>query len=427
MNIGIILAAGHSTRFGGYINKQYLKLNGKEVVSYSIAKMKECNLIDEIILVVDNDEFESKYIENKYKVNTILGGKRRNTSIRKAIDYINKKYKKVDKVIFHDSVRPLIEKKQFDKYLEFLDEYEAVITTNEITDALATRNLEGVERSDYMLVQTPEAFRFKCILDYDEKDTSLAIINQYKNLNIKQINQNLYNMKITHPEDLFMAEQLSRLTYTYSNSKNNLDISSIKNVLLFGSSGGIGKVIKKHLQQNNINVMAPNRKECDLLDLKVSDLKNYTRDIVPDVIINAAASYSDDKSGILEQFDEIFKVNLKSNLVIIEYAKTLNKRVNIIVFSSSSSTKGRVGLTNYSASKSALNSIVESLAPTLIENGIVINALAPEKVKTPLIEKLHKTKINDRELLSPKDIIENINYYMITNDSGNIEQIRKGI
>ena len=41
MNIGVVLAAGDSQRFGGYMHKQYLKLNGKEVVSYGIREMQK--------------------------------------------------------------------------------------------------------------------------------------------------------------------------------------------------------------------------------------------------------------------------------------------------------------------------------------------------------------------------------------------------
>ena len=62
MNIGVILAAGDSKRSGGYMHKQYLKLNGIEVVGYSIKATKSCDEIDDIILVVDNEEFDSQYI-----------------------------------------------------------------------------------------------------------------------------------------------------------------------------------------------------------------------------------------------------------------------------------------------------------------------------------------------------------------------------
>lgn len=68
MNIGVILAAGDSKRFGGYMLKQYLKINGMEMVAYSIRAMRAAKSIDKIILVEDGEEFQSHYIAEKYNV-----------------------------------------------------------------------------------------------------------------------------------------------------------------------------------------------------------------------------------------------------------------------------------------------------------------------------------------------------------------------
>ena len=139
MNIGVILAAGDSKRFGGYMHKQYLKLNGVEVVGYSIRAMKACDDIDEILLVVDEEEFASQYIANKYQVKCIRGGGTRNVSIRNAIDYIKQNYV-CNKVIFHESVRPLVNSSKFSDILRQLNDYDAVVTADEIIDALVNIN-----------------------------------------------------------------------------------------------------------------------------------------------------------------------------------------------------------------------------------------------------------------------------------------------
>ena len=139
MNIGVILAAGDSKRFGGYMHKQYLKLNGIEVVGYSIKAMKSCDEIDDIILVVDNEEFDSQYISKKYEVKCIRGGDTRNISIFNAIEFIKQNYV-CDKVIFHDSVRPLVNSSRFSDIICQLDGYDAVVTADEISDALVNKN-----------------------------------------------------------------------------------------------------------------------------------------------------------------------------------------------------------------------------------------------------------------------------------------------
>ncbi len=427
MNIGVILAAGDSKRFGGYMHKQYLKLNGIEVVGYSIKAMKSCDEIDDIILVVDNEEFDSQYISKKYEVKCIRGGDTRNISIFNAIEFIKQNYV-CDKVIFHDSVRPLVNSSRFSDIICQLDGYDAVVTADEISDALVNKNYGGVKRNDYKLIQSPEGFRFDKIANFKFDNDALAIVSQVESSKIKTIKSNVFNMKITYPEDLFIAEQLMRLNY-YSVNHNELFFCADvpRRVLLLGGSGGIGLAIKDFLIDNDIIFKSPSHKDLDLKTITVNKIKEYCEDFIPDAIINAAAVYYDDNAGLSNTFNDIFAVNVKANEILIEYAKTLQSKINLVLLSSSSSTKGRENLTNYSAAKSALNSIVESQARILAEQNIFLNAVIPEKVNTPLIEKLHKTKINTRELLEPKDVINAIMYFSVAKEYGRLVHIRKGL
>ncbi|MDE6275150.1 MAG: SDR family oxidoreductase [Clostridia bacterium] len=427
MNIGVILAAGDSKRFGGYMHKQYLKLNGVEVVGYSIKAMKVCDDIDEVLLVVDDEEFKAQYIANKYNVKCIQGGETRNISISNAIKFIKQNYD-CSKVVFHDSVRPLVNASRFSDIICQLDEYDAVVTADEINDALVDNNYGGVKRTEYKLIQSPEGFRFDKLINFNANSDVLAIVSQVDSKKIKTVKSDVFNMKITYPEDLFIAEQLMRLNY-YSVNHNELFLSADipHKVLLLGGSGGIGLAIKEFLIQKNIDFKSPSHKDLDLKTITVDKLKDYCGNFVPDAIINAAAVYYDDNDGLSNTFDEIFAVNVKANEILIEYAKTLNQKINLVLLSSSSSTKGRENLTNYSAAKSALNSIVESQARVLATNDVYLNAVIPEKVNTPLIAKLHKTKINTRELLEPKDVINAIMYFAVAREHGRLVHIRKGL
>lgn len=427
MNIGIILAAGDGKRFGGYMHKQYLKLNGTEVVAYSIKAMRACKAINDIILVVDAEEYKSQYIEKKYNVKCILGGETRNQSIYNSIEYVKNNYK-CDKIIFHDSVRPLISASKLEDIINKLDEYDAVVTSEAINDALVDVEYNHVKRDNFMLIQAPEAFKFSKLSAFNPYSKDLAIISQLSEVNVCRVNSDVFNMKITYPEDLFICEQLARLNY-YSVNHNDkfLKEKNPSSVLLFGGSGGVGQAIKNYLVSNGIPFMAPKHTELDLAKMTVKDIKEYCGEFIPDAIINAAAVYYDDSDGLTNTFNEIFSVNVKANETLIEYALTLGKKVNIVFMSSSSSTKGREKLTNYSAAKSALNSMVESQARILSEKSVYINAVIPEKVNTPLIEKLHKTQINTRELLEPSDVINAIMYFAVAEEYGQLVHIRKGL
>lgn len=68
---GVILAAGLSRRFHSNRPKQYLKINGKELIYYSVNSMKQSHCFDHIIAVIDEEEYNSGYIANKYCIECI--------------------------------------------------------------------------------------------------------------------------------------------------------------------------------------------------------------------------------------------------------------------------------------------------------------------------------------------------------------------
>ena len=152
MNVGVILAAGASERFRSTVHKQYLKLNGKEVIYYSIHGMREADCFDEIIAVVDANEYESGYIANKYGITCVSGGATRNKSVKAALEYVKNKDWKNVKIVFHDCARPFVGGETFSSYVSLLDEFDAVATTAEITDSLIKNDGEYVDRKEYSLV-----------------------------------------------------------------------------------------------------------------------------------------------------------------------------------------------------------------------------------------------------------------------------------
>lgn len=426
MTVGVILAAGISQRFNSTVHKQYLKLNGKEVIYYSLSEMRDAGCFDEVVVVVDSDEFRAGYIAKKYKITCIQGGNTRNKSIKMALDYVATNYK-ADNILIHDCVRPFIKSETYAEFIGLLKTYDAVAMTSNITDSLVTTEGEFVNRRDFLLIQTPEAFKFeKLYKDFNENKQDTAIINQLKDKsNILLHKVNVFNFKITYPQDLFLAEQLMRIDFLRTSMHHATNTISGK-VLLLGGSGGLGKAITQKLTELGIEFFAPTHKELDLYALTVSELEKVCP-FKPDIIINAAAAYANDEKGLISTYEMIFDVNLRSNLVLIEYAKTLGKRVNLVVMSSSSSTRGRENLTNYSAAKAALNSIVESQGHILSEQNILLNAIIPEKINTPLIEKLHKTAINKRELLDVDEVLDAILLCATTSDYGKLIHLRKGL
>jgi len=99
-----------------------------------------------------------------------------------------------------------------DKYFALLDEYDAVITAQQITASLGREGEHVTDRSEYYLIQAPEAFKFALLERYFKADSPITATNQqlppesrvFRNYEFRN------NYKITYPEDLIIAEHLMR-------------------------------------------------------------------------------------------------------------------------------------------------------------------------------------------------------------------------
>ena len=210
MNIVIILSGGSGLRFGGELPKQYHILSGKEVIAYSIDSSLKSSLAEEIIIIAGAQHIDR--LAGTYGVLCIEGGDSRNESLKKGLDYIKDKYSICEKVFINEAARPFLTAQIVDNYYRLLDEYDAVITAQHITDSLGRDGEAVTNRDEYYLVQAPEAFRFDYLYEHFAADSPITATvqqlpperNVYNYFDFKN------NMKITYPEDLHHAEQIMR-------------------------------------------------------------------------------------------------------------------------------------------------------------------------------------------------------------------------
>ncbi len=217
MNFAIVLSGGVGTRFNSKIPKQYLKLNGKEVIAYTIDAFKGSKKIDGIVVVAAKEYIP--HIEKKYGVKAIQGGVTRNESIKNGLDYVDS-LKICEKVIIADSARPMITANVVDFYLEKLNEYDAVITGQKITDSIGNYTDHYLERNDYYLIQAPEAFNFKMLHSNFDKNSKITATNQQmpKGYNMYINFDFVDNIKITHSHDLNYCKALLNEKKKHSNA-----------------------------------------------------------------------------------------------------------------------------------------------------------------------------------------------------------------
>jgi 2-C-methyl-D-erythritol 4-phosphate cytidylyltransferase len=118
-NIGILLAAGTSSRFNNNKPKQLFQINNKSIISYSIESM--INVVDELIIITNeqcyNEIKELVSVNNKIII-LINDVNSRIESIKTGLVYINNKHISINKIIIHDSARPYVTEDHFKKILE---------------------------------------------------------------------------------------------------------------------------------------------------------------------------------------------------------------------------------------------------------------------------------------------------------------------
>ncbi|MGN0614325.1 MAG: 2-C-methyl-D-erythritol 4-phosphate cytidylyltransferase [Porcipelethomonas sp.] len=210
MNISMILSGGVGSRFGSDVPKQYNFLCKKEILSYSVEALKDSAENMGIIVLCDNSY--SERLSKQYDVICTECGNSRNSSLKNGLDYIKNNYPECDKVFITEAARPFLTSSIVDDYFGLLDEYDAVITAQHITDSLGRKNESVTLRDEYYLIQAPEAFRFEILYSSFSADSNItATVQQLpESRKVKEYYDFKNNMKITYPEDIIIAEQLMK-------------------------------------------------------------------------------------------------------------------------------------------------------------------------------------------------------------------------
>lgn len=208
-NVGVILAGGIGSRYGASLPKQYTLLNGREIISYTVNTCKGMGSVDELVVVLDREEYKKGNIAKKYDVKTICGGSTRNESFKNALKYVYNNFE-CEKIVFLEAARPLTRAAWLEDFLQLLDEYEYVESCLKIHDALGGIKERIPNRDDYYLIQSPEAYRFSTIYKFFDgmSDVQHAAQQLPEDLQGYRYFLPCSNYKVTVPEDAAVIEYL---------------------------------------------------------------------------------------------------------------------------------------------------------------------------------------------------------------------------
>lgn len=218
----IVLAAGSGSRMHSDTKKQFIEINGKPVVWYSLNAF-ENSRVDEIILVVPEGEREhaqAEFVDEygfKKVAMVITGGAHRYDSVYHGLEHTTGDY-----VLIHDAARPMITNEIIERCIDGAMEYKACVAGVPVKDTIkevdeAKNVINTPNRDTLYITQTPQAFEYdlvhesyiKLFSSGDQNVTDDAmVVEQFGKQKVKFVEGSYENIKITTPEDLLIAETL---------------------------------------------------------------------------------------------------------------------------------------------------------------------------------------------------------------------------
>jgi len=222
MICAILLSGGTGTRLGYDIPKQYLKVNGKMILEYSIETLLNSKYIDLLCIVADSRWYKTitKVIKSQKSSSKFVSftspGKTRQLSIYNGLKALKGLANNNDYVLIHDAARPMLKDSLIQDIVNHSHDYDGVLPALPMKDTVYMVDDSGqiqslLKRSNVIAGQSPELFLFDKYLKANEKlihENRIMEINgstepaYLAGMNIITIQGDENNFKITTKEDL---------------------------------------------------------------------------------------------------------------------------------------------------------------------------------------------------------------------------------
>jgi len=209
----IIVAGGSGTRMKASVPKQFLLVDGRPILMYTIEKFQAAMPELFLIVVLPAEHlitWKALCSEHRFEVphQVVLGGETRFHSVKNGLSVV-----KGGLVAVHDGVRPLVSKETIHRCFEEASRAGAaipVVPSSESVRIVANFSSKALDRSTIRMVQTPQCFRYEWMKEafdqeFKESFTDCASVLEAAGFSVSLVEGNPENIKITHPADLALA------------------------------------------------------------------------------------------------------------------------------------------------------------------------------------------------------------------------------
>lgn len=230
--VAVLLAGGVGTRIGADVPKQLLPVAGKEILAHTIDVFEACDDIDRIHLYLpDRHVPAAENMVSRYGYGKVahigVGGADRAGSVRSALADLSDQPGD-RKVLLHDAVRPLVDPATITECVRLLERVSALTVAVRSTDTIldvdsgsSPPTVTGIpNRSRMWRCQTPQGFRLNVLAraheaaavdpEFTPTDDGGVVRRYLPEIPVAVVEGREFNLKVTHPVDLRLAESLLR-------------------------------------------------------------------------------------------------------------------------------------------------------------------------------------------------------------------------
>ena len=225
-NIALIIAGGSGARMHQNIPKQFLTVNERPVIVYTLEAFQNQPGIDEVALVcIEGWESVLWAYANQFNItklkHVIPGGKNGQDSIRNGVFELEKNHSKDDVVLIHDAIRPMVSAEIISDCIRVTQLHGNAITVIPCAEAMMQTedglvSTGSYPRDNLKRTQTPQGFHIGKICDLHRRALQSGITNSVSSCTLMiELGEQVYfsagsekNIKLTTVEDIDIFKAL---------------------------------------------------------------------------------------------------------------------------------------------------------------------------------------------------------------------------